>query len=57
MSTGAVAAAGALWYAANGSHTVYNDAPDSADAVQKKVAERTRLSDAELTTLVWGANK
>ncbi|KAI0336350.1 RCC1/BLIP-II [Cubamyces sp. BRFM 1775] len=57
LSTGAVAAAGALWYAANSTTTVYNDAPEAAEAAQRKGAERTRSSDAELTTLVWGANK
>ncbi|KAI0637144.1 RCC1/BLIP-II [Trametes polyzona] len=58
LTSASIAAAGALWYATSARNVVHNDAP--APEVGTKVAlEGTSKSgeDAELTTLVWGANK
>ncbi|KAI9064249.1 RCC1/BLIP-II [Trametes sanguinea] len=57
ITAASVAAAGALWYAANSPNVVHNDAPPAVDAQVKGADKRRRSSEADLTTLVWGANK
>ncbi|KAI0670555.1 RCC1/BLIP-II [Trametes maxima] len=50
-----VAVAGAALYASSVGGTVHNDAPSTSKA-RTQVNGGTRNVDAELTTLVWGAN-
>ncbi|KAI0646886.1 RCC1/BLIP-II [Trametes meyenii] len=55
LSSAFVAVAGTALYVSTADDTVHNDAP-STSKTRTQVKEGARNVDAELTTLVWGAN-
>ncbi|OJT08890.1 Protein FMP25, mitochondrial [Trametes pubescens] len=58
LTSASAVAAGALWYATNAQDIIHNDAPSTSEVQAKGgVNGRTESAGAELTTLVWGANK
>ncbi|KAI8998804.1 RCC1/BLIP-II [Trametes punicea] len=57
FATASAAAAGILWYTTSAANVIHNDAPSSVEVRMKGADEKRRSSDAELTTLVWGANR
>ncbi|EIW60539.1 RCC1/BLIP-II [Trametes versicolor FP-101664 SS1] len=58
LTSVSAAAAGALWHATNARDVIHNDAPSTPEVRARGASDgRTQNADAELTTLVWGANK